>query len=50
MLQWILIRTSRILDWGMVVLVVFALVYICQKLVTILDPPSKGDSDAHDNK
>jgi len=45
MLQWILVRTSRLLDWAVVILVVYALVYICQKLVTILDPPSKKNTD-----
>ncbi len=45
MLQWLLIRTSRLLDWVVVILVVFTLVYICQKLSTILDPPSKKTSD-----
>jgi len=45
MLQWVLVRASRLLDWVAVILVVYALVYICQKLVTILDPPAKKNSD-----
>lgn len=49
MLNWILIRCSRALDWVLVVLVVFALVYICQFLVNFFQPrDNDGDNSSKD--
>jgi len=46
MISWILIRISRLLDWAVVVMVVFALVYICQFMINFLSPPEdKNDTD-----
>ena len=43
MLNWILIRTSRLLDWALVIMVVFALVYVCQFMINFLSPPQNKD-------
>jgi hypothetical protein len=45
MLNWILIRTSRILDWVLVILVVYALVYICQFMINFFTAPDDRDND-----
>jgi len=45
MLNWILVRTSRVLDWVLVILVVFALVFVCQFLVDMFTPPNADNND-----
>ena len=46
MLSWILIRVSRLLDWAVVILVVFTMVYICQFMINFLSPPD-DENDTH---
>ncbi len=43
MLNWILVRSSRLLDWALVIMVVFALVYVCQFMINFLSPPPNKD-------
>ena len=45
MLTWILVRASRMLDWLLVVLVVFTLVAICQFMIDFLSPKEKEEED-----
>ena len=45
MLNWILIRTSRMLDWALVIMVVFALVYVCQFMVNFLTSPQDKNEE-----
>lgn len=33
MVEWVLLRFSRLLDWGLVVLAIFSLVFFCQWLI-----------------
>lgn len=44
MLEWILVRSSRILDWVFVILVVYALVFVCQFLVDFLRSPDNDEA------
>ncbi len=48
MLTWILVRASRMLDWLLVILVVFALVAICQFMVDFFTP--KEEKQEEDQK
>lgn len=43
MLNWILVRSSRLLDWALVIMVVFALVYVCQFMINFLTTPQNKD-------
>lgn len=45
MFEWLLVRGSRVFDWVLVVLVVYALVFICQFLVNFFSPPSEQIKD-----
>lgn len=48
MLNWILIRFSRLLDWALVIAFVFALVFICQFLANFFTDPGPEDPDPKD--
>ncbi len=44
MIDWILLHAHGLIDWGLVLLSVFALVFSCQWGINFLkDPTGKGD-------
>ncbi|MEN8189515.1 MAG: hypothetical protein ABFS19_06675 [Thermodesulfobacteriota bacterium] len=45
LLSWILVRTSRILDWLLVFAAVFGLVFLCQFMVNFYKEPEEKDHD-----
>ncbi len=45
MLTWILVRASRMLDWLLVILVVFALVAICQFMIDFFRPKEERQEE-----
>lgn len=49
MLSWILVRLSRLLDWAVVVLAVFALVYVCQFMINFLSPKEEEQQEEQDS-
>ena len=45
MLDWILVRASRLLDWALVIAAVFALVFICQSMAQFFSSTDEHDSN-----
>jgi len=43
MLNWILIRCSRLLDWALVIMVVYAMVYVFQMMINFFTAPPNKD-------